>query len=284
MYEKSYVFFSFNKLTQLRTFKKKVSVWIFLPEKSSQFPRVFHPPHLKPVPRSSTALLLSSFTQHYLEEVGVGMLGGMFPSSWFPPSVTTHLHHILTHFAVCSKLHLTSAVPAANAVLIVCSSTLNTSLCVNFTVPVCIFWGGTVFTYSSSWVAAFSACLTAAGLTFGVAGRSQLRIPNVCAAAQAKLKKSELSSIIPHLAVFCTAEDFCWCTSCFSPVWKTNLTSLFVFLFPLRSLSVTWATCMKTCGMDITWSRCWRSSLGSHWWASTMSPRHVQYAENRKIR
>lgn len=27
-----------------------------------------------------------------------------------------------------------------------------------------------------------------------------------------------------------------------------------------------WSTCMKTFGMDITWSHCWRSSLEKHWW------------------
>lgn len=32
--------------------------------------------------------------------------------------------------------------------------------------------------------------------------------------------------------------------------------------------SVTWPTCTKTFEMDTTWSRCWRSSLGTRWWVS----------------
>lgn len=45
--------------------------------------------------------------------------------------------------------------------------------------------------------------------------------------------------------------------------WITVVTC--AFLRPC-SRSAKWQTCMKTSEMDITWSRCWRSSLGKHWW------------------
>lgn len=106
-----------------------------------------------------------------------------------------------------------------------------------------------------------SARMTAAVLTFRARrGCSQLCIPNLCRVVWVKLMlHSELRPIIP---LQCSAQLR------FAGALLSCRILITCFFFPLGlySHSVTWATCTKISGMDITWSRCWRSSLGNHSW------------------